>query len=188
MLTRLVRGLGSPKAQVRAVYYSILVVILSRLNDKTWFNLDKFKDIVDKELSQHCSKSVSTTHRTACLLILLEFLFRNIGYFRFFLVDLTNLTVNLQEEGDILSGKVLSYGAMIRSGHFSTASVNSQQCIIAELLNNMKSRSYLPLLTYKFLAEGINKVSKLGSNSYSYFQLYTFLFLFFLCFSRRLQK
>lgn len=82
----------------------------------------------------------------------------------FQLIRVTLLWINLQEEGDILSGKVLSYGAMIRSGNFGAAPVNSQQCIIVELLNNMKSRSYLPLLTFKFLTEGINKVSKLSVN------------------------
>lgn len=59
VLTRLVRGLGSPKTQVRTVYYSILMVIVSRLIDKSWFNLDSFKDIVNKELTKYDSKAVS---------------------------------------------------------------------------------------------------------------------------------
>lgn len=59
VLTRLIRGLGSPKTQVRTVYYSVLVVIVSRLLDKSWFNLDSFKDIVDKELTKYDSKAVS---------------------------------------------------------------------------------------------------------------------------------
>jgi len=59
VLTRLVRGLGSPKTQVRTIYYSILVVIVSHLTDKPWFNLDHFKNIVDKELTKYDSKAVS---------------------------------------------------------------------------------------------------------------------------------
>lgn len=59
VLTRLIRGLGSPKTQVRTVYYSVLVVIVTRLLDKSWFNLDNFKDIVDKELTKYDSKAVS---------------------------------------------------------------------------------------------------------------------------------
>ncbi|XP_026809583.1 rDNA transcriptional regulator pol5-like isoform X2 [Rhopalosiphum maidis] len=117
VLTRLVRGLGSPKTQVRTVYYSILVVIVSHLTDKPWFNLDYFKNIVDKELTKYDSKA---------------------------------------EEGDVLSGKVLCYGAMIRSGIFSSGAIDTQKAIVAELLSNMKTRSYLPLLTYKFLTEGID--------------------------------
>lgn len=61
VLTRLVRGLGSPKTQVRTVYYSILAVIVNRLADKPWFSLEKFKDIVDKELTRYDSKAVSKT-------------------------------------------------------------------------------------------------------------------------------
>lgn len=59
VLTRLVRGLGSPKEQVRIVYFSILVVIVSQLTKKPWFSLERFKDIVDKELTKYDSKSVS---------------------------------------------------------------------------------------------------------------------------------
>lgn len=117
VLTRLVRGLGSPKTQVRTVYYSILVVIVSHLTDKPWFNLDNFKNIVDKELTKYDSKA---------------------------------------EEGDVLSGKVLCYGAMIRSGIFGVGSMDTQKAIVAELLSNMKTRSYLPLLTYKFFTEGVD--------------------------------
>lgn len=58
-----------------------------------------------------------------------------------------------------MSGKVLCYGAMIRSGVFSAGSIDTQKAIIAELLSNMKTKSYLPLLTYKFLTEGIDSVS-----------------------------
>lgn len=60
-----------------------------------------------------------------------------------------------------MSGKVLCYGAMIRSGIFSAGSMDTQKAIVAELLSNMKTRSYLPLLTYKFLTEGIDSVSDL---------------------------
>lgn len=120
VLTRLVRGLGSPKTDVRTVYYSILVVIVSHLTDKSWFSLEKFKDIVDKELTKFDSKA---------------------------------------EEGDVLSGKVLCYGAMIRSGVFSAGSIDTQKAIVVELLNNMKTKNYLPLLTYKFLTEGIDSSS-----------------------------
>jgi len=60
VLTRLVRGLGSPKTQVRTVYFSILVVIVSQLTNKPWFNLDNFKNVVDKELTKYDSKAVST--------------------------------------------------------------------------------------------------------------------------------
>ncbi|XP_050532130.1 uncharacterized protein LOC126900458 [Daktulosphaira vitifoliae] len=117
VLTRLVRGLGSPKTQVRTVYYSILVVIINYLSDKEWFKFENFKDIVDKELSKYDSKA---------------------------------------EEGDVLSGKVLCYGATIRSGLFGSSSTETQKFIVTELLNNTKTRSYLPLLTYKFLIEGID--------------------------------
>lgn len=48
---------------------------------------------------------------------------------------------------------------MIRSGIFSAGSKDTQKSIITELLNNMKIRSYLPLLTFKFLTEGIDSVS-----------------------------
>ena len=58
-----------------------------------------------------------------------------------------------------MSGKVLCYGAMIRSGIFSAGATDTQKAIVAELLSNMKTRSYLPLLTYKFLTEGIDSVS-----------------------------
>jgi hypothetical protein len=54
---------------------------------------------------------------------------------------------------------VLCYGAMIRSGIFSAGAIDTQKAIVAELLSNMKTRSYLPLLTYKFLTEGIDSVS-----------------------------
>lgn len=47
---------------------------------------------------------------------------------------------------------------MIRSGIFSSGSMDTQKTIIAELLNNMKTRSYLPLLTFKFLTEAIDSV------------------------------
>ncbi|XP_050437310.1 uncharacterized protein LOC126843678 [Adelges cooleyi] len=120
VLTRLIRGLGSPKTQVRTVYYSVLVVVINYLTDKSWFDFHSFKDIVDKELSKYDSKA---------------------------------------EEGDILSGKVLCYGATIRSGLFGTASMDDQKSIVAELLNNTKTRAYLPLLTYKFLTKGIDSSS-----------------------------
>jgi hypothetical protein len=48
---------------------------------------------------------------------------------------------------------------MIRSGIFSAGAIDTQKAIVAELLSNMKTRSYLPLLTYKFLTEGIDSVS-----------------------------
>lgn len=54
---------------------------------------------------------------------------------------------------------MLCYGAMIRSGIFSAGAMDTQKAIVAELLGNMKTRSYLPLLTYKFLTEGIDLVS-----------------------------
>jgi len=54
---------------------------------------------------------------------------------------------------------VLCYGAMIRSEIFSAGAMDTQKTIVAELLTNMKTRSYLPLLTYKFLIEGIDSVS-----------------------------
>jgi len=54
---------------------------------------------------------------------------------------------------------VLCYGAMIRSGIFGVGAMDTQKAIVAELLSNMKTRSYLPLLTYKFFTEGINSVS-----------------------------
>lgn len=57
-----------------------------------------------------------------------------------------------------MSGKVLCYGAVIRGGMFATGSSDTQKAIIAELLNNMKTRSYLPLLTYKFLTDGLDSV------------------------------
>jgi len=50
---------------------------------------------------------------------------------------------------------------MIRSGVFSSGSLDTQKAIVAELLNNIKSKSYLPLLTYKFLTEGVDSVSSL---------------------------
>lgn len=64
----------------------------------------------------------------------------------------------------MLSGKVLCYGAVIRGGVFSVGSMDIQKAIVAELLNNMKTRSYLPLLTFKFLTEGIDPVSNFPSN------------------------
>lgn len=67
----------------------------------------------------------------------------------------------LQEEGDILSGKVLCYSAMIRCGVFSAGSMDTQKSIVAELFNNMKTRSYLPLLTFKIFTDGIDSVSDL---------------------------
>lgn len=48
---------------------------------------------------------------------------------------------------------------MIRSGVFSAGSMDTQKAIIAELCNNMKTRSYLPLLTFKIFTEGIDSVS-----------------------------
>lgn len=63
-----------------------------------------------------------------------------------------------------MSGKVLCYGAMLRSGIFSAGSMDTQKAIVAEILNNIKTRSYLPLLTYKFLTEGIDSVSGFSSN------------------------
>lgn len=55
---------------------------------------------------------------------------------------------------------------MIRSGVFSTGLLDTQKTIISELLNNMKTRNYLPLLTYKFLIEGIESASINSSNIY----------------------
>lgn len=68
------------------------------------------------------------------------------------------MRTKFQEEGDVLSGKVLCYGATIRSGVFETGSMDTQKAIVSELLSNMKTRNYLPLLTYKFLTEGIESV------------------------------
>lgn len=48
---------------------------------------------------------------------------------------------------------------MIRSGVFSAGSMDTQKAIVAELFNNMKTRSYLPLLTYKIFTEGMDSVS-----------------------------
>jgi len=48
---------------------------------------------------------------------------------------------------------------MIRSGIFSAGAMDTQKAIVAELLSNMKTRSYLPLLTYTFLTEKIDSVS-----------------------------
>jgi hypothetical protein len=50
---------------------------------------------------------------------------------------------------------------MIRSGVFSAGSIDTQKAIVAELCNNMKTRSYLPLLTFKVFTEGIDSVSGL---------------------------
>ncbi|KAL4148695.1 hypothetical protein QTP88_002866 [Uroleucon formosanum] len=117
VLTRLVRGIGSSNSQVRKVYYSLLAVILGKLIDKPWFNLDNFKNVVDKELTKYDSKA---------------------------------------EEGDVLFGKVLCYGATIRSGIFSAGTMDTQKAIVVELLSNMKTKSYLPIITYIILTAKMN--------------------------------
>lgn len=63
---------------------------------------------------------------------------------------------------------------MIRSGVFNAGSMITQKAIIEEMLNNIKTKSYLPLLTYKFLTEGIDSVSfcnfiYIGINDYHLF-------------------
>lgn len=53
---------------------------------------------------------------------------------------------------------------MIRSGIFGVGAMDTQKAIVAELLSNMKTRSYLPLLTYKFFTEGVDSVSDFYSS------------------------
>lgn len=73
---------------------------------------------------------------------------------------------------------MLCYGAAIRSGLFGSGSTEVQKFIVTELLNNTKTRSYLPLLTYKFLTEGIDSVSIYLCFTFSLYAIYHFNFLF----------
>lgn len=73
-----------------------------------------------------------------------------------------------------MSGKVLCYGAMIRSGVFAAGSIDTQKTIVSELLNNMKTRTYLPLLTYKFFTEGIDSVCDFDKLLLHYYNLIVF--------------
>ena len=65
---------------------------------------------------------------------------------------------SLQEEGEVLSGRILAYGAAMRSKIFSSGAIELQQAVISEMLSKSKERSYLPLLTYTFITEFIKTV------------------------------
>lgn len=54
---------------------------------------------------------------------------------------------------------MLCYGAIIRSGIFSAGAMDTQKAIVAELLSNMKTKSYLPIMTYTILTAEIDSVS-----------------------------
>lgn len=54
---------------------------------------------------------------------------------------------------------MLCYGATIRSGIFSAGTMDTQKAIVVELLSNMKTKSYLPIITYIILTAKMNSVS-----------------------------
>lgn len=76
-------------------------------------------------------------------------------YFFFFNTEI----ISFQEEGEVLVGQVLTYGASIRSGLFMKAPTELQQEILKLLLERAKEKSYLPLLVYTFIFEYMDKVS-----------------------------
>lgn len=69
-----------------------------------------------------------------------------------------NALVFLQEEGEVLGGRILAYGVAMRSKVFMNGTVDLQQAMIGEMLKKSTERSYLPLLTYTFVTEFIRTV------------------------------
>ena len=61
----------------------------------------------------------------------------------------------LQEEGEYMRGKMLSYGAVVRSGQ---ATVEQLGIVVDKLLLLSSKRSYLSLPAHTFIAEAFNQV------------------------------
>lgn len=142
-MRRLIQGLGSPRAYIRKCYFATLVSILSNgVGSYGPLTLTYFKSIIDKQLSKFESKGVSVS----CT----------------FSVSPSNVIYtesSLQEEGDVLTGRILAYGVALRSKVFVNASVQLQQEILSDMLTKCKDRSYLPLLVYTFLVDFLHTVS-----------------------------
>ncbi len=142
-LQRLIQGLGSPRAPIRKCYFATLVSMLSNWNStRNSITLNYFKSIIDKQLTKFESRGVRILPK-----------FNVFSIFAF-----TNIMYVLQEEGEVLTGRILAYGVALRSKVFFNGELELQQEIMAEMLAKSKERSYLPPLTYTFIIDFINSV------------------------------
>ncbi|XP_043262610.1 myb-binding protein 1A isoform X2 [Colletes gigas] len=62
------------------------------------------------------------------------------------------------ENADIYMGRILAYGALIRSKMLSKSTVDIQMQIVQELINRGKQRSYLSFPSTSFLIEFVNQI------------------------------
>lgn len=68
------------------------------------------------------------------------------------------LSLLLQEEGEILMGRVLVFGALVRSGALSSAKAEHQGTVVNQMLQDIKGKSYLPLAADPFLIDYFKQV------------------------------
>jgi hypothetical protein len=64
------------------------------------------------------------------------------------------------EEGDVWLGRILFYGALLRSGHMQNASKNVKTEVIGALLEASTKKSYLPAIAAPFLVHVINSCNE----------------------------
>lgn len=69
------------------------------------------------------------------------------------------LVILFQENADIYMGRILAYGALIRSTLLSKSASEIQLQILQNLVNAGKQRSYLSFISVSFLVEFINQVN-----------------------------
>ena len=62
------------------------------------------------------------------------------------------------EKADIYMGRILLYGALIRSKVLSKSIVEIQQRVIQDLINAGKQRNYLSFISFSFLVEFVNQI------------------------------
>lgn len=68
------------------------------------------------------------------------------------------LCIFFQEKSDVISARILVYGAIIRSGLFERCVEEQQEKILETLLSLSRRKSYFVPLTFSFLLDLIQKV------------------------------
>ncbi|XP_076236733.1 MYB binding protein 1a [Calliopsis andreniformis] len=63
------------------------------------------------------------------------------------------------EHADVYMGRILMYGALIRSKALSKCNIETQQKILQDLINAGKQRRYLSFVSVSFLVEFINQIN-----------------------------
>lgn len=139
-MKRLIRSLGSSKTTSRIGFYTTLTVFLTMNSE---ISVENFLSLIDNELHPVNSNSKSVRNLFCVMIISVSCLISIISF---------------QENGDIYMGRILAYGALIRSKILSKSIDVIQQQTIQDLINAGKQRSYLSFVSISFLIEFINQV------------------------------